>query len=1426
MKHILIMSFLALSTWSYATNYYVSNTGNDSASGTSESTPWKSITKVNSAFSSMEPGDRILFRRGETFYGSLRISAGGISGNPIVIGAYGTGEKPVITGFSTVSSWNNAGNGIYSKVIACESAPEMVTINGAQYARGRWPNSKFWPETTTWATVDSYSGYTSLTDAELSNSSYNWQGAEVVIRATTFNNIPRHPIADQTGNTISYTGGTSTYHPGVGWGYFIQNDLRTLDSFGEWFYNKSTSTFYMYFGTANPVNYSVQVTTINNLVTFTSYKHYITLDNISFKGANNSALVCSYNDYVSVQNCDIQFCGWYGISAGRSLYLNINNCTIDRCNDNALFTYSYCNNLYFGYNTITNTGLIPGMGQGKWQSGKAVMPSQSNDVIIEYNKIFSSGYTGIQCGGNNQIIRYNFVNTFGFNKEDCGGIQYSAGNTYNNIQILNNIVMNGIGRSGGKPAGHYDMVAGIFFDYYSVGPMTISNNSVANMAWCGYFTSGSQKFTITNNTFYNARYVSRIAEFVDIPNPLREFNISGNIYFAKTASQFVMQIVSQRDDFNQIGIFNNNYYARPLDNAKPIVPSINWSYTPKTLEEWRTLSGQDLNSRISPVALTDTSDIDFYYNATKSDKVITLPEPMVDVKGTKYAGSVTLAPFTSVVLMVDPNPAAISVPVYVSSVVENAAPAILDMTYSENLANITPSNTSFIVMANGVKKDVYSVSVSGTRVRLILTSNIKYGENVTVSYTQPAVNPLQGTTGGLAASISSKPVTNKINPESSGGTIPVYVGSVIESSTPDLIEISYNIDLANIVPDISAFSIWYNSVPKTIKSVAVSGNKVLLTLPAAIQYASTIVTIAYNRPSVNPLQSTSGGLAETLSAQVVTNRISSTAPPPVVIVPVYVSSVIESSAPDVIEIRYDTDLANVVPDVSAFSLWYNSVPKSIKSVSVSGNRVFLNLPAPVQYASTIVTIAYTRPATNPLQSTSGGLAESLNARNVTNNVISAPVITVPVYLSSVIENSTPDIIEMYYDTDLANIVPDISAFGIWYNSVAKSIKSIAVSGKRVLLYLPSPIIYGSTVVTVSYTRPASNPLQSTSGGLAVTMGPQSVTNNIINLTKSTGSSMMATINYDESAYSGFVYEIDASRIFGFDNNKTSFYWSVPDNISVSSTKEARIRFLSPVVAEDRFLDFQLTVDDGMIKSSADLPVIIRPYKPDLEPLKIINASAGNYYADDYPKNVFDGNLLTKWSAKGKSQSLLLMLEGPSRISHMMVAFNTGQKYEAYFDVYASGDNITWDPVLINEASCNFSGNFQVFDFPPAFAENDYSYIRLDGHGNFVNDWNTISELKLFGHPAENFTKSFDTEVGVSVYPIPAKDNINILMKSSSDEKRMIKIFDLNGKVCLEKRLDPGVSFIQIPVSLPPGPYFMRIVQGSKNVYSKYLILCK
>lgn len=209
-----------------------------------------------------------------------------------------------------------------------------------------------------------------------------------------------------------------------------------------------------------------------------------------------------------------------------------------------------------------------------------------------------------------------------------------------------------------------------------------------------------------------------------------------------------------------------------------------------------------------------------------------------------------------------------SVPVYSASSVENATPSILGLTYNLSLASIVPAASAFKVMVNSAVRTVNSVSVSGNTVSLTLASAAVYGDIITVAYTAPASNPLQATSGGLAASISAQTVKNNV----SQVALPAYVSSVIQDATPKNLEMTYSLSLANIVPAASAFKVLVNSVAATINSASISGTKITLVLANQVANGD-IITVAYTKPTTNPVQTASGLQAATISAQPVTNNI-------------------------------------------------------------------------------------------------------------------------------------------------------------------------------------------------------------------------------------------------------------------------------------------------------------------------------------------------------------------------------------------------------------------------------------------------------------------------------------------------------------------------------------------------------------------------
>jgi uncharacterized repeat protein (TIGR02059 family) len=428
---------------------------------------------------------------------------------------------------------------------------------------------------------------------------------------------------------------------------------------------------------------------------------------------------------------------------------------------------------------------------------------------------------------------------------------------------------------------------------------------------------------------------------------------------------------------------------------------------------------------------------------------------------------------------------------------------------------------------------------------------------------------------------------------------------------------------------------------------------------------------------------------------------------------------------------------------------------------------------------------------------------------------------IPVYQSSVIENASPNILEMTYSLKLANIVPVNSSFNVKVNSTSRTVSSVAISENKIKLTLSSSVVFGD-LVTISYTKPAANLLKSASGGEAANISDKSVTNNCKEPVKLNDPPVVIIKSLAEG-FSGFVYEIDASGSSDPNNDKLIFDWKFPDNISFSTSTGSKTRFLAPSVNIAQNLEFILYVSDGIVTISKSTLINIKPYKPELNIAQIKKIDAKSYQSGNNPNNVKDGNLSTIWSSVGDNQWLLFSFSAPFNVRHLEIAFFQGQNYSSYFDIYASKDNISWDPVLINASSCNFSGDMQVFDFPASYSDKTYSYLKYIGHGSSLNTLNIISEFKILGIAQQN-PNSENAVIKVTIYPNPAIDNINISIDASSIKPDCVKIIDNSGKIHLTKVLNPNINFVQLPINLNSGLYLILFESGNQIISAQKLIV--
>lgn len=479
--------------------------------------------------------------------------------------------------------------------------------------------------------------------------------------------------------------------------------------------------------------------------------------------------------------------------------------------------------------------------------------------------------------------------------------------------------------------------------------------------------------------------------------------------------------------------------------------------------------------------------------------------------------------------------------------------------------------------------------------------------------------------------------------------------------------------------------------------------------------------------------------------------------------------------------------------------------------------------------------AYSNDIDFELQSNSPAIKKGINV-GVTNDYLGdtitgvpdigafqiQPGVYTPKYVSSVIENIAPSTLEISYNTILGNVIPANSAFTVYLNGIPDTVTAISISGIKIMLSLTDPAKFGDSV-RLSYTQPAINPIESTSHNLAQSFIMEPVVNNLID-PGSPNRPPVIVVNYDSIGYSGHVYEIDASGTSDPDGNPLIFKWTVPPDLPVSSTNGSIIRFLSPVIIQPKDLEFGIMVSDGSLEGTKTLRIHILPYKPNFAMVKINKAEASDYTNSDFPSYAIDGDTTTQWSSDGDNQWLQFTLPRPYKIEYFESAFAPGQTYASTFDIYASKDNLLWEPIFIRSTSCDFSGRMQVFDFPALKTNTEYSYIKLIGHGNALNTSNHISEIKFFGTPSQDTTQSYVPVENISIFPNPAHDMINILVLEPPLKAQTLRIYSYTGELCREVVLEQGINNYQIPISLRSGAYVLQILLGSMTVYSQKLIV--
>ncbi|MBK7101921.1 MAG: right-handed parallel beta-helix repeat-containing protein [Flavobacteriales bacterium] len=579
-----------------ATTYYIAPEGSDSNNGTSPSTPWRSIARLQQAANSLQPGDEVLFQRGGSYPGQLTLNTSGSSSQPIVLGAYGSGPLPEISGASTVTGWTQHQGQIWRANVT--QGVKYVRVDGALMTLARYPN-------TGWLRVNTAST-TQVNCASLSQANGHWNGARLVIRNTNWC-YENAEVTTFANSTLTFP--ALHYNPGNHqWGFFLCNKLSELDSPGEWYYDAAAGVLYLWApNNADPNTLSVRASVHEYGVNTAWQKQYITIQDLAFRDQQHAGIYFNSGSNMTVTGCTFEWT-YYGIRSYGSHGTYTGN--------TLRHTYATSMTISDDYSTVANNviediALIPGLGESFWGYYGLHVSGASN--VVRGNRISRTGNSGLFLGGS-PLVEKNIISDVLLTVNDGGGIYWDSAT---GATIQDNIISNVGGNMESvasdfainTPLGH-----GIYFGNSVIQNIMVRRNTVSNCSSAGIHvdhTMVSNGIEVRDNVLYGNDIQLSITDQSNVNGPgatppyyMANFNdaYTGNTLYCTTESQRCMQQYhTHGTSLVDFGTFTNNRLFNPYNELSIRIINSQASYVKFfTLERWSAERNEESGSTRSP----------------------------------------------------------------------------------------------------------------------------------------------------------------------------------------------------------------------------------------------------------------------------------------------------------------------------------------------------------------------------------------------------------------------------------------------------------------------------------------------------------------------------------------------------------------------------------------------------------------------------------------------------------------------------------------------------------------------------------------------------------------------------------------------------------------------------------------------------------
>ncbi|TAF44141.1 MAG: T9SS C-terminal target domain-containing protein [Sphingobacteriales bacterium] len=649
MKFFLFLMLLSSQSLLAAT-YYVSASGNDSQSGTSTNTPWKTIDKVNQG--DYNDGDIILFRRGDTFRGALDVPKAACQ-----YGAYGLGANPIISGATVVTGWTQHNGNIYKATLNGTKVPNHLFVNGNLITIARYPNTGWLKNS---ALSPDKKSLSSTVLASLGKPNNYWAGANIHVRSFSWLFENRTINSSNGANVVMDNDLTETASGTInpGWGFYIDNKLSELDAPGEWFFEPNTRTVYLYgLNGGNPSSQLVEAS-VEDIGIKIFFKNNVKVENLTITMQKETSIQAWLSDGVTINNCLIEKSGGTGIEQPWNCKdLKITNNQIKNCLNYGIFwneadDFNNGANLIRG-NHIGSIGMVAGYG-GSGVVQYCGVRTRGKNINFIKNTIDSTGYVCMLTEANNSLIEKNVFKNSQLLLDDGGALYINA----NNNTIRNNFFLNSFGNrneSSGLFNGSSFAIMGMgIFSQGGYSGSVIENNVFAHNRSTGLYLDNHTNATISNNLMFNNKTQMYITNTSGTKS-----NVNNNILYSLLPSQIALEMDNKPLDY--ANVFNNAFYGNAY-NTNNLIKAENNAYTFTT---WKTaFPGVD--------AAAGTSTVNFTYvdslTAIAKHLFITNPSDVattVDLQNKTYrqldgsyvcGNSLTVAPWTAKLILWDDEP--------------------------------------------------------------------------------------------------------------------------------------------------------------------------------------------------------------------------------------------------------------------------------------------------------------------------------------------------------------------------------------------------------------------------------------------------------------------------------------------------------------------------------------------------------------------------------------------------------------------------------------------------------------------------------------------------------------------------------------------------------------------------------------------------